>query len=1097
MDRKNYYELLGLPFDGSLEGRAKVGRTDTLDKMIDSALTVWRDKLISDKARATDKAKISQIEEQLAKEAELRRAMLGREGTSPEGMVEAAIRKWKSRLESQKAGGAAAGDPAKRAQIDAELALEADIRAVMLDKKSRRSEAADMIEKCCGKLSQLLDIQTYGQSELPDVTEVQVKNVAQRLGLPYDKAAEVYESKGIKVIKPRKAADLKKYFLDDATFENLQKLFDKLHNDKWIKGTPYESAAKADDLYSLACLLDGGREKEVSVYRKKPTKTLKDIMDKFSVRLASDSGSRSYAAILRDLVSIGASRVFDSEEDRERYAHSVKKEELSEFFSLLRQAPLDFKKDRDFAENCIKRIQSHFPDYSIALALYNEKAGLGRDPYVRQEAAVGVVCECCGSYSEYPTVAQASKAICPACGAALYISCPSCAKKVPASAERCGCGFEIGKLKHIGSFITGAQSAIDRLDFKEAEYFISNIESADPKNKELANLRKLYTDKTAVYKKPLAELDALISSRKFMAAQRKTEELAAKMKELDLESRRDSIRGQIDKAAALMPKAGVSETQRGNSCYEALSICADYRPALDMIATVKLNAPTGLKVSVTDHGCELIWQRGQDLGVGYRIVRKQGALPAAISDGETVAKEVSGVSFTDESLRFGIKYGYAVFAERMGVFSEPATVWAEVLGELDKGLSYGCVSGRCSFSWVLPENALGIRVIKKQGTLPPETPDKGCEVFEQRGSGFTDTQVQDGISYGYRLQCIYQGEKGERYSRGLTLTLRPEPMPQEPEGLSIKQKGTALEAKWKADDSSVKISILRLENKQVFMEAGEVCAVSELDAKLGRFETLVTADMAAGRCGVTLPKNRMLNTALITRSGSSARLCRVMSVSTAAPLQIDPVNTVIKNNILTIKLKELPEGLERVHYCALTKTSSAVPWADTADIGTSKLTAIAAAELAAGGAITADAPQEDIYITVIGEYGTGGNVIYSQPAKLKRNNSPRARISYKLGTSLIGDKHSLRIKAECGSLPEMYLVYSKSGVPTDIASGDTVTVMTIAAAANANTKGYSDIPLTKEVWDSIPAGAKIRLLIDKADTFDYEMSPKEVGSLKK
>ncbi|MBR6338123.1 MAG: hypothetical protein IKR76_10410, partial [Ruminococcus sp.] len=608
--------------------------------------------------------------------------------------------------------------------------------------------------------------------------------------------------------------------------------------------------------------------------------------------------------------------------------------------------------------------------------------------------------------------------------------------------------------------------------------------------------KKQYSEKTAVYKKPLAELDALIQGRRYFAAQDKIAELAVKMKELDLDSRRDSIKERISQAQKAMPSGNMSNTDRGNMCYDALSICADYRPAAEMIASLPLTKPDGLRVSITDGACELFWKRTDERGVTFRVVRKQGALPASLSDGETVATGLAAPSFTDKSMQYGVKYGYAVFGERMGVFSEPAAVWAEALGELDKKLlTCGTHTGSCTFSWTLPANALGVRVIRKQGAQPPEKPDKGCTVTEfMRTTGFSDTDVENGVTYGYRLQCIYPGEGENRYSKGLTLSLRPEPAPQEIAGLSIKHKGTSFEAKWKPSDSTQKMSILRLTSGSVFMEVDEVCSVSELEARLGRNETLVTADMAAGRCGVTLERNRLEHIAVVTRSGSSVRLCRVMSVSTAAPVEIDPVNTVIKNNRLTIKLRTIPDGLKRIHYCALTKTDSTVPWADISDVGTSKLTALSVSDISAG--ISTDAPQEDIYITVIGEYEAGGSRLYSEPARLKRNNSPRARISYKLTSSILGDKHILKMKAECESLPEMYLVYSKAGVPTDITSGDTVTVMTIPAGENTS-KGYTDTALPKDVWESIPHGAKIRLLIDKADTFDYEMSPKELAGLKK
>lgn len=1099
MSRKNYFELLGLPCDGSLENTRGKSRGSALDGVVENVIKAWKEKLTAEKNMCSDSAKRSAIDKELSMEGEIRSALTNKKDMSAEAQVENAIKAWRSKLESEKAGGTAASDAKRRAEIDAELALEPDIRTVMLDKKSRRAEANDMIKLCQDKLRELLDIQLFNVKELPDMTEMQVKSVAERLRIPYDKAAEVYAEKGMKVVKPQKAADLKQYFLDDATFGNITGLLQRLKEDKWIKGTPFENTARASDLYGIACYIEGGSDKDVSLYRKKSTKALKDIMDKQSVSLASDSGSRSYAAILRDLVSIGASKVFDSEENRAKYAHSIQKDSLTEFFRLLRQAPVDFKKDRNFAENCIKRIQAYFPDYNIALALYNEKAGLNRDPYVRIDHKVGVVCGTCQSYTEFGTSAEAERSMCPACGAKLYIPCPSCSKKVPASADYCSCGFHISEIKNLGEYISGAQRAISRLDLREAEYFITSIEAIDPKNTKLPSIKKLYSEKAAAYKKPLEELEALMSSRQYSAAEEKLRELTTKNKELDMESARSEIRARLREADEMMPSPKLSPTQKGNVCWDILSKCADHRLASALIATVPLQTPKGLKANVIGNTCELSWTPSPDKGAVYRIVRKRGGVPESVSDGELIGKDITQTAFTDKTMESGVICGYGVFAERLGVISAPATVKAESLGDLDK-VSLVCSSepGLCSFSWTLPTNALGVRILRSKNSQAAERPDKTtlC-IAEQEISGYRDTDVINGMTYGYRLQAVYAGNKSLRYSKGITVRLRPDEPPEELRDLSVRHKGTSLEIKWKKSERTQTVTLLRLlENKQLIDE-GDICQSEQLSHKLGKTEILATAMSESGKCSASLSANITHRLALTCTSGSVVRVCRIMTLSTAEPCDIDAKNTFIKNNILTIRLQNVSSGLKRIYYAANRKREEKAVWCTTEDIRQGNMLSISPEDYKAKGCITVDVPEDDIYITVIGEYESGGETICSDPSRLKRNNLPKARIYYKLTTALLGGQHTLKVKSSAAETPEMYLVYSENGVPNDYTAKDSVLVMTIPGNKNNTPNSAKDYPISQEAWNKIPNGAKLRLLIDKLDTFDYEMAPQNVSSLLK
>ena len=138
-------------------------------------------------------------------------------------------------------------------------------------------------------------------------------------------------------------------------------------------------------------------------------------MESWAAQFASDMSTQGH--LLADLFTAGTTQVFNTEANRKKYDQSLEREKMKEFFTLLKSAPEDFKKDRYFAESCIRTIQKSFPDYNLALALYNQEAGLIQDPYEPLEALIHLTCGSCKTPAEFRTREDAERGKCAVCGA--------------------------------------------------------------------------------------------------------------------------------------------------------------------------------------------------------------------------------------------------------------------------------------------------------------------------------------------------------------------------------------------------------------------------------------------------------------------------------------------------------------------------------------------------------------------------------------------------------------------------------------------------------------------------------------------------------
>ena len=1059
--------------------------------------------------------------------------MLGLEFDPPDNVrkIRAAHDAWKKRLTAEQN---TTVDPTRLAQIRDELQMDDYISLTMDNPRFRQQEAESLKRQRVEELRLYIDIQRGDTGGTLQVNQSQIRQVREKLKLSLATIEATYREQGFD-IKPAKSAQkiltlLNNFFTADSVLEELAKNFAAFQKVPDEKNFPW--SAEVHDLYELAFYIDGQIEPAANFYRRRVTDDLRDIF--------RDAAKKFSAPIpqwqaIKALLNLAQTQIFNSDENRFKYDHSLKIATLTDFFAKLKIAPEVFKRDAHFADNCIARIRRTFPNfltYELSAALYNKAAGLLKDPY---EAAVGteenffcVTCVNCGAFENFRTREEAEKARCKICGENFFVECPKCGKKIPATSERCsGCDFSFAELKNFSTYVAEANSMLD---------LVEQARSTD----ESVNLV------TAEIFKLLARAKILKpESNDLKKIEWRINKIAAEMKRRSLYSW----------AEEKLPSLSIAPAKAVSDCVEILRKLKDYKPAQDRLrliapkapasvsATVKENYSTAppstiSKISVrakstsvgSDGGliCHVAWQAPDDLMLTYTLVRKTGSVPQTCRDGEVLIENTDRLEFVDGSVKPGILYGYAVFSTRLGTISEPTTVNALHYSDLDdKKLIAKTENGACKFIWRLPsDNCLGVRILRS------DSAGKSVVVADcVQSTAFLDKAVKNRETYQYRLQCVYHAaedtianderffsrqsgdaalsgvwniERTYKYSHGLTVTLTPEQPPKPLENLTCVVRGGRVHFTWKATgDFSVWFKEI-IKPDSVQFAAKKIFDLDKIDELFGSGVVFKRAESVDENCDFALSSDSV-KIAVIGTTREFGMLNEIVTCVNIEPCEIDETKTQIDAGGLKLVLKSVPTNLYLIHYKI--NTADADDLYATIDTAKARqMNRIYAAKYVQDTFIAqTHLPPKEIFITVIGEYKSGdGSSNYSEPSTLILDNRPKEIISYHLewGTSgfLTKTIHAkdckLIIETEARPTPKMLLVCRRDG-RMNIELGDSATRVLgkIRAYDDGYDGGRLEIDLPNDTWRDVAQGTVVKLVCDGDDEARFDLQASRPDTL--
>ena len=1016
--------------------------------------------------------------------------------------IEKAINEWKRRTEDMLANETV---ESYRQSLNEELSLFEDIVSVMNDVKLRNIEARALRQLKVRQLEQILDILMFGSGNSPIVTTAQIRSVCSKLKLSPKTVEEIYTSKGFSISKPAAQLNLDDYFLSSVIYGHLSTNLKRL---KTLNSTKYPWTSKINDMYDLACFFGGGSERDRVGFRRRRAGDLYAIMETWASRLASDMSEEGH--LLGDLFTAGMTQVFDCEANREKYDSSLKRDQLKELFSLIKAAPEEFKRDRYFAEGCIEKIRRSFPEYNLALALYNREGGLLKDPYEPFDASIHIICPSCEAPYEFRDTETAQRSVCTVCGSKLYVKCPKCSKPVPAAAKRCLCGFNVREMQYFDEYVNQSRTALLSNDLDSAQRYYNMAELSYPGNPELSSLKNELDAQKDKYQRPINELHALINAKRFCAAKEHADKLSASMPNLNIEKEKKLIESRLNQAQQMMPTAQLPFEQRANACIDVLDIVADHYSATQILSTIPVLPPVSLNAAAggeKDIFCNLSWLPSGDRAVTYRIVRKKNTPPTSITDGKVIASQISETEFCDKTIVSGINYGYAVFAHRANVFSKPAVCSAAVFSDLDRReLSAAAGNNSCKFSWVLPENSIGVRVIRKEGTIPPVVPDSSSVIASPKAFAlFNDGNLRNNVTYGYRLQCVYPCDSGFAYSEGITLMLTPEYPPEVLQNVTAGTSGNNVTISWKKPlNVKTTVIIKEITDSAYSLTDHNVMDISDITEAVGGGNIFANVAGIDGEVSFVIGENTQHTLAVLSLSGSKGIVSEVVRVSSVSKCEIDRKNTEIVAGRLCIRLAKIPDMLERIHYCFAVKTEDTVPWASVNDIRNGTMQSVFVDEYLRDGMMMIEKlPEKELYVTVIGEYRMDdGSAVYSEPSKIRINNKPKQLLSYKfswMGTGLLNrimeKSCRLTITSNGKDLPTVYVVCRTDGhIPMNLDDPKTKIIHQIEEKENAFVNGEFVYRLPDDAVKSMNVGMYIRCFTSADYKDEFDLSPSDVAS---
>ena len=673
------------------------------------------------------------------------------------------------------------------------------------------------------------------------------------------------------------------------------------------------------DLYELAYYLEGEIEPGADFYKRRDTADLREIY-----RLEAQKVSAPISAwqSLKALLNLAQTQIFNTDENRFKYDHTLRIEPLKGFFMKLRLAPEVFKRDRYFADNCIRRIRTqyrNFLNYELSAALYNKAAGLLKEPYESvsepEENYYSVRCVNCGAQESYRTREEAERGECKICGEKYYVECPKCGRRVPAVAEHCpNCNFSFVELRRYGAYVEQATAMLELAE-RSAKYLEENLDAVIAR----------------IIEKVSAARSAKPESVELTKLEWRINKLSSEIKKREL----------IKWAESKLPSLSTAPDTAVSACMEILRRIKDYKPARDRLRLIKPKKPVRIvaminrqsrilvsaKTSVTAANYNLIstvrWEPAADLGVVYTLVRKTGAVPANYSDGAIIAENTDRIEIEDSDIKPGVFYGYAVFAVRLGAISEPATCTAVHYSDLDEGkLAAKTEDGHCQFTWKLPsDNCLGVRILRS------DREGNNVIVADCVQSPFVDRLVKNRKQYEYSLQCVYysvtdeaapvtgywKSERGLKYSAGVKVKLTPELPPRVVKNLAFKVVENRVRFSWQ-NTGEYELWFKEVSaGRKVTAETGKLINIDRLDEELGSGLILKRAESSDEFCEFELTGD-LMRVAILSVTPSFLLINEVITLANVEPCEIDDSKTQIVARDLKLFLKNLPKNIYMIHY---------------------------------------------------------------------------------------------------------------------------------------------------------------------------------------
>jgi hypothetical protein len=262
----------------------------------------------------------------------------------------------------------------------------------------------------------------------------------------------------------------------------------------------------------------------------------------------------------------------------------------------------------------------------------------------------------------------------------------------------------------------------------------------------------------------------------------------ARVAALSREADEELARGQRELAAARLA--------------DALEMATDDPALTERLIALPPLPPRNVGATMEGRDVRVTWEASAVLAgrLRYRVMRGQDGALASPSAGTAVSTQTTQNHAVDEGAPPGTDLFYSVFAfygilaDRIGDACSPPAVTGPVVLAVDvTSLHVTAGASSVAASWRPPPGARAILVRRGVGR-PPRGAGDGTPV-EASLTGFTDTELQIGTEYFYRISVSYQASDGHRHhSPGVVVSAMPSPEPEPVTDLIVTVAGNGVPA---------------------------------------------------------------------------------------------------------------------------------------------------------------------------------------------------------------------------------------------------------------------------------------------------------------
>ena len=422
------------------------------------------------------------------------------------------------------------------------------------------------------------------------------------------------------------------------------------------------------------------------------------------------------------------------------------------------------------------------------------------------------------------------RTVCKACGLELQIKCPKCGTINDAIINVCKCGFKFENIDKAVSLCDLASDALDSMDFSVAEMHINDADKYWPGSDKVSQLKERLNSLKSRVGSAVDDMRKACQEKKYCEAKKQLENVR-KFSPSYVESvLEEEIRNGIETAEKYkqIAQTGKNEIEIVDACTKAYEACNDYPGVKEIIAKYPPAAPTELVV-VADTAAKvnvLSWKKSSTEGLlYYSVVRKEGAIPISVQDGTLVGR-VSMCSINDQNVMPGVKYFYAIFAERAGVYSNALSYKDSVSNLFEiSGVKIAAGDGLLQLTW---------EPIADNATVNIERTDSAGKTIKlncNSRNNFVDKDLDNDKEYTYKVSLTYSIGITKTNTNGVNITGIPTRPPLPIEKLVIKPtQGNEFQAEWENPEGN-EIQFFCSPKKPEFL-SGDLVPVSTLESTM-------------------------------------------------------------------------------------------------------------------------------------------------------------------------------------------------------------------------------------------------------------------------